>query len=62
MINPLEPCWKELDYFIEPGTEVSKRDLIERISWHVSYYLFTTLKLMSFYRIGKDGKGEIYIL
>jgi hypothetical protein len=61
-MEPLQPCWKELDNYLEPGTEVSKGVIIERVAWHVSYYLFTTLKLMSFYRIGKDDKGEIYIL
>jgi hypothetical protein len=58
----LQPCWKELDSYLEPGTEVSKGVIIERVAWHVSYYLFTTLKLMSFYRIGKDERGEIYIV
>jgi hypothetical protein len=58
----LQPCWKELDNYLEQGTEVSKGVIIERVAWHVSYYLFTMLKLMTFYRIGKDNKGEIYIL
>jgi hypothetical protein len=61
-MEPLQPCWKELNRFIEASTEVSKADLITRCTYKVSYYAITVLKLMQFHRIGKTSNGKLYIV
>jgi hypothetical protein len=60
-MEPLEPCFKELEPFLEFETEYPKRDFIERVAYQVSYYAITMLKLLTFHKIGKDGKGNLYI-
>lgn len=61
-MEPLQPCWKELDRFIETDCEISKADLIRRCSWKVSYYAITMLKLMIFHSIKKDRSGQLIII
>jgi hypothetical protein len=61
-MEPLQPCYKELENFINPGEELVKKDLVELLASKVSYYLITTLKLFQFYKIGRKQSGEFYIL
>jgi hypothetical protein len=61
-MEPLQPCFKELEPFIQPGEEVPKKDLLEIIAYKVSYYAITTLKLITFHRIGRDENGNLYLL
>jgi hypothetical protein len=59
-LDPLAPCCKELEKFIEPNTELGKSDFLKIITYRVSYYAITIIKLLVFSRIGRDEKGEIY--
>jgi hypothetical protein len=59
-MEPLQPCWKELEPFIKPGEEVPKKDLLMIIAYRVSYYLYNAIKNYVQYRVGRDASGEIY--
>jgi hypothetical protein len=61
IMEPLQPCYKELEPFILHGTEVPKKDLLLTIANRVSYYAFTMLKLLQFHSIGKNEQGELFI-
>jgi hypothetical protein len=59
-LDPLQPCYKELERFIHPGEEIPKKDLLEQIYFKVSYYLFNCIKNYVHYTVGRDQNGEIY--
>lgn len=61
-MEPLQPCWKELEPYIEIGTEIPKKDLLTIIAYNVSYYLFNVIKNYVQYRVGRDEKGNIYFM
>jgi hypothetical protein len=61
-MEPLQPCYRELEKFIEPGTEVNKKDLLSLVSYRVSYYLMTTCKTPGVLQDRQGCKGWILCL
>lgn len=61
-MEPLQPYQVELEKFVAEGTEVNKQDLLKQVKDKVSFYLFSVLRNLSFHSIGKDEKGQLYIL
>jgi hypothetical protein len=59
-MEPLQPCWKELENFINPGEEIHKKDLLSIIAFRVSYYLYNCIKNYVQYTVGRKQDGEIY--
>lgn len=59
-LDPLQPCYKELEPFINPGEEIPKKDLLQQIAFKVSYYLFNCVKNYVHYTVGRSQNGEIY--
>jgi hypothetical protein len=47
--------------FVETNTDLPKSALIERIAGKVNYSFLTLMKMLQFYTIGKDEKGELYL-
>lgn len=60
VMEPLQPCWKELENFIKPGEEIPKKDLLTQIAYNVSYYLYNAVKNYVQFVVGRDEKGQIY--
>jgi hypothetical protein len=54
-LQPLEP-------FIEPATEMDKTTLLERVAGSVEYSVLTVIKLLVFARVGKDERGDLYLV
>lgn len=59
-LDPLQPCYKELEQFIRPGEEIPKKDLLSQIAFRVSYYLYNCIKNYVHYTVGRNSEGDIY--
>lgn len=61
----LQPLRLELDAlkpFVEKDTEINKKMLISRCAGKVNYSMFTLLKQLDFYALGKDHNGNLFIV
>ena len=54
--------YSRLKDFINAEEEISKEELLERCSGEVSFELLQNIKEISFDKIGKSKKDELYLL
>ena len=52
----------EIKPFVERNIEIPKTELIQRCAGLVNYYLLNMIKVLIFYRIGKDEEGNLYLI
>lgn len=61
-LQPLRVNLDAIKPFVEKDTEISKRTLIARCAGKVNYHVFTFLKHLEFYALGKDHEGNLFIV
>lgn len=54
-LTPLTP-------FVETATEVSKTEILHRVEARIPGSLEAFLHQLVFFRVGKDEKGELYVV
>jgi hypothetical protein len=54
-LSPIAP-------FVERSTEVSKTELLHRVEARIPGYLEAFLHQLVFFRVGKDERGELYVV
>lgn len=53
--------YSDLKKFIEPGEELTKKELLEKCSGNVSFELLQMVREIEFDLIGKEKTGKLYL-
>lgn len=53
--------YSELKQFIEPGEELTKKELLEKCSGIVSLQVLQYIRELEFEMIGKEKNGHLYL-
>lgn len=58
----LELNYTQLDRFLNDEEELTKDEILERCSGEINYELLQSIKELSFEKIGKTPRGQLYLI
>jgi hypothetical protein len=54
--------YRELEKYLEINEELTKNELLQKCTGEISYDLLQSIKELVFIKIGKNTKGELFIV
>jgi hypothetical protein len=58
----LELNYSQLDKYVNDEDELTKDELLQKCTGEVNYEVLQSIKELSFSKIGKTAKGELYLV